>query len=45
MQIYYQVLFLLSLLLSGIYMFLWRRHYDIHMTLAFTLIPIVCLNP
>ena len=44
MQAYYQILFLLSALLSGIYMFLWRRHYDVHMTMVFTLIPIVNLG-
>lgn len=44
MQAYYQVLFLLSALLSGIYMFLWRKHYDVHMTMVFTLIPIVNLG-
>ena len=44
MQIYYQILFLLSVLLSGIYMFLWRRHFDVHVTLVFTLVPIVNLG-
>jgi len=44
MQAYYQILFLLSVLLSGAYMFLWRRYYDVHMTMVFTLIPIVNLG-
>ena len=44
MQAYYQILFVLSVLLSGVYMFLWRKHYDVHMTIVFTMIPIVNLG-
>ena len=44
MQTYYLVLFLLSAILSGAYMFLWRKQYDVHITLVFTLIPIINLG-
>ena len=44
MQTYYLVLFLLSAALSGVYMFLWRRYFDVHITLIFTLIPIINLG-
>ena len=43
MQIYYQVVFLVSLLLSGVYAFLWRKNFDVHLTLIFFLVPIANL--
>ena len=44
MQTYYLVLFLLSVILSGIYVFIWRRHFDVHISLVFSLIPVVNLG-
>ncbi len=44
MQIYYFVLFILSALMTGAYMFLWRKHYDVHITLVFALIPVTNLG-
>lgn len=38
--IYYDVLFGLSLLLTGIYMFKWNKHFDVHITLVFALVPV-----
>ena len=43
MQTYYLVLFLLSAALSGVYMFLWRRYFDVHITLIFTLVLIAII--
>ncbi len=40
MQTYYLVLFLLSVAFSGIYMLIWRKHFDIHITLVFLLVPV-----
>ncbi len=37
-------MFTASLVLSGIYMLRWRKHYDVHITLIFTLIPIMNLG-
>ena len=37
---YYATLFGLSLALSLVYVFIWHRHFDVHFTLIFTLIPI-----
>lgn len=39
---YYAIL-ILSIVLTGLYMLVWRRHYDVHITLLFVLIPIVNL--
>ena len=41
---YYQVLFFISFLLSGIYVLIWRKHYDINITAIFILIPIANLG-
>ena len=38
---FYLICFLAAMLLTGIYMFAWRRNYDVHLTLIFALIPIV----
>ena len=42
--LYYDILFALSLLLTGVYLFMWRKHYDVHITLVFLLVPIICLG-
>ena len=38
---YYILTFALSLVLSFIYLCKWRKHYDIHFTLIFLLIPLI----
>ena len=43
MLTYYVVAFLISLVLTGAYMLLWRKHYDVHITLVFALVPITNL--
>ena len=40
MQTYYFILFVLSALLTGAYMLIWRKHYDVHLTLIFGVIPV-----
>ena len=37
---YYPTMFALSVLLTGIYALIWKKHDDIHITLVFILIPI-----
>lgn len=37
---YYPAMFALSVLLTGIYALIWKKHDDIHITLVFILIPI-----
>ena len=44
MLIYYHAVFLLSVALTGVYMLLWRKHFDVHITLVFTLVPITNLG-
>lgn len=38
---YYLITFLLAELLTGLYLFVWRKNYDAHMTMIFMLIPVV----
>ena len=42
--VYYDILLLVSVLLTGIYMFIWNKHYDVHITMVFVLVPVVCLG-
>ncbi len=42
--LYYDILLVLSALLSGAYLFMWRRHFDVRITLIFALIPVICLG-
>ena len=44
MQAYYLVLFVLSLALTAVYMSIWRKNYDVHITLVFTLVPVTNLG-
>lgn len=40
MVIYYELMFGLSVLLSAIYVFMWHKHFDVHITLSFLLLPL-----
>ena len=42
--LYYDILLILSVILTGIYMFKWHKHFDAHITLVFVVMPIVCLG-
>ena len=41
---FYLVSFLAAILLTAVYMFMWRKKYDVHLTLIFALIPLVNLG-
>ena len=41
---YYSITFIASVILSLIYVWRWHKHYNIHISLAFLLIPIVILG-
>lgn len=41
---YYALIFIASVILSLIYVWRWHKHYNIHISLAFLLIPIVMLG-
>ncbi len=41
---YYQILFVLSILLTLLYMMTWHKHFDVHVTLIFTMVPIAILG-
>ncbi len=40
-SLYYEILFTLSLILSMAYVFVWHKHFDVHITILYVLIPIV----
>ena len=42
--IFYGSVFVLSLLFSAIYIFMWHKHFDANITLVFTIVPIACLG-
>ena len=42
--LYYELVFSLSFILTIIYVFAWRRHYDVNITIIFLLIPLVNLS-
>ena len=44
MQTYYFILFVFSALLTGAYMLIWKKHYDVHLTLVFGVIPVTNLG-
>ena len=43
-QIYYGSLFFIALLFSAIYIYLWHKHFDVNITMVFTLVPIACMG-
>ena len=42
--LYYDIILMISVILTGIYMFMWHKHFDVHITLVFVLEPVVCLG-
>jgi len=42
--LYYDSMFLLSLALTVFYMFIWHKHFDVHVTLMFVMVPIANLG-
>ena len=41
---YYDLALVISLLMTGLYMFKWQKHYDAHITLVFVLVPVINLG-
>ena len=41
---YYETLFVISMLLAALYVFTWRKHLDTTFAVVFTIIPISCLG-
>ncbi|MBR3203464.1 MAG: hypothetical protein IKF60_07750, partial [Solobacterium sp.] len=44
MTLYYDGLFLLSVVLMVLYVLKWHKHFDVHITLMFLVIPITNLG-
>lgn len=44
MKVYYSLLFIISLILTGIYAVIWRKRFSIFLTLIFSFIPIANLG-
>ncbi len=44
MTVYYEILFGLSVLLTLIYLAIWHKHFDVHISLIFAFIPIANLG-
>ena len=44
MTAYYEILFVLSIVLTLIYLAIWHKHFDVHITLIFAFIPIANLG-
>ena len=42
--LYYDIILMVSVVLSGVYLFLWHKHFDAHITIIFVMIPIICLG-
>ena len=41
---YYDILLVLSMLLTALYMFKWHKHFDVHITLVYVLVPLSILG-
>lgn len=44
LTLFYGSLFVLSLILSAGYIYIWHKHFDVNFTMIFTLVPISCLG-
>ena len=41
---FYNSMLALSLVLTLVYLFLWHKHFDVHITLVFALVPVTNLG-
>ena len=44
MKVFYGIMFVLSLVITGIYAGIWRKRFSVFITLIFSFVPIVCLG-
>ena len=44
MKVYYSIMFILSLIMTGIYAVIWRKRFSVFITLIFAFVPITCLG-
>lgn len=44
LEVFYGATFILSLLLAGVYVYIWHKHFDVNFTMIFTLVPVACLG-
>ncbi len=44
MKVYYSIIFVLSLIMSGIYAGIWRKRFSAFITLIFAFVPVTCLG-
>ena len=42
--LYYDIALVVSIVLTGVYLFMWHKHFDAHITLIFLLVPLMCLG-
>ena len=43
-ELYYEILFVLSLFLLLAYVYIWQKHFDVHITIMYLLVPITNLG-
>ncbi|MBO4460339.1 MAG: HD domain-containing protein [Clostridiales bacterium] len=43
-QVFYSIVFALSLICALIYIYMWHKHFDVNFTMIFTLVPVACLG-
>ncbi len=42
--VYYDIILAVSMALTGVYLFMWHKHFDTHITVVFALIPVICMG-
>ena len=43
-QIYYISMLFVALVFSGVYIYMWHKHFDVNLTMVFVLVPVSCLG-
>ena len=43
-QLYYVSMLFVALVFSGIYIYMWHKHFDVNLTMVFVLVPVSCLG-
>ena len=44
LEVFYEATLILSLLLAGVYVYIWHKHFDVNFTMIFTLVPVASLG-
>ncbi len=44
LSLFYGIIFIASLIFTGVYVYNWHKHFDVNFTMIYTLVPVACVG-